>query len=462
MKEILISDVVCATNGKVDNESTNSDDYISNITTSSSEVTKGSLFIAIRNGHNYVQEAIDNGAICCLLEREVDIKAEGITYIYVSDTVQAMIEFATFYRSLFNIPAIAITGSNGKTSTKDIVASVLSNKYNVLKTEGNYNNEIGVPLTIFKLRSEHEMLVVEMGMNHAGEIERLVNIVKPEVAIITNIGVAHIEHLGSKKGILKAKMEITKSLNKNGVLILNNDDEMLATITKLKFKNKNINILTYGKDINVDYNISNVISTGMDNCSFDVINNHENNHSNYELNYAGDFMVYNALCGIVCGEYFDVPFDGVHNGLLEFSLSKNRLEKSTLKCGAVVINDSYNASPDSMKASISILDNENRKKTLILGDMFELGENSQIMHKDLGKYLRNKNFYRIIFCGEMMKYAYSSYSKINENNSYYVKTIDEIVTILKDFSLNKDDIVFLKASNGMKFKNVVEEIKEKF
>ncbi len=461
MKDILISDVVCATNGKVDSSCANTDDYISNITTNSKDVQRGSLFIAIKGGHNFVQEAIDKGAVCCLLQDEVDVKSEGVTLIYVEDSVQAMIEFATFYRSQFNIPAIAITGSNGKTSTKDLVASVLSQKYNVLKTEGNFNNEIGVPLTIFNLREHHEMLVVEMGMNHKGEISRLVDIVKPNVAIITNIGTAHMEYLGSKEGILEAKLEITEALENNGLLILNDEDEMLHKVKPSDFPNANI--VTYSKSLDSDYIIDNIVSRGLEGTTFDVTESGAGQTLGYTINYGGEFMVSNALCAIICGEHFEVSYNDIKKGVEEFQLSKNRLERHILKCGSILINDAYNASPESMRASLSILDSETeRRKILVLGDMFELGENSARLHKELGEHLSTKDFDEIIFCGEMMRGAFQRYTKECDGSAEYVSSISEITDVLKTFKLKENDIVFFKASNGMKFKNVVAEVLENF
>ncbi len=468
MKDILISDIVCMANGRVlsgngtvDENGTLSpsqDDYISNITTSSQEVEKGSLFIAIRGGHKFVQDAIDNGAICCLVEEKLELDSKGCTIIYVESTEKATIELAKFYRSLFNIPAIAITGSNGKTSTKDTVASVLSEKYNVLKTEGNFNNEIGVPITIFKIREHHEVIVIEMGMNHSGEIERLVDIVKPNMAIITNIGVAHIEYLGSKEGILNAKMEITKGLKFGGMLILNQDDEMLSTIKKEDYPN--FEIVTYGKSQDADFVIENIIADGISQSKFDVRAN--KTVESYTLNYPGEFMVYNALCGIICGDEFAMDSESIRRGVANLELSKNRLDKFTLSCGTTVINDAYNASPDSMRAAISIFDDvKDKRKILCLGDMFELGENSQRMHRELGEYLATKDIDNIVFVGDMMKNTYLAYTKLCDNNCVYVSGIDEILPKLNTLNLNEEDVLLFKASNGMKFRNVISEIKEK-
>lgn len=458
MRDILISDVVCATNGKVDGNSSNTDDYISNITTNSKECIKGSLFIAIRGGHNFVQEAVDNGAICCLVEKKVDVADENVTFIYTEDTVEAMLSLATFYRSLFNIPAVAITGSSGKTSTKDIVASVLGEQYNVLKTEGNFNNEIGVPMTIFNLRSDHEMLVIEMGMNHFGEIEKLVDVVKPDVAIITNIGVAHIEHLGSKEGILKAKLEITSGLKSKGTLIINKDDEMLGNIANEK--KSEFEIMTFSKKSVADYKVKNVNIKGVEGITFDVENNGDTN--SYQINYPGEFMVSNAVCAIICGDYFDIDQNKIIDGIKNFTLSKNRLERFYLKTGATVINDAYNASPDAMHSSITILDDINdKRKILVLGDMFELGEESAFMHKELGKFIATKKVDIVIFCGEMMKNAYSTYNSYSENQAYHLENIWEISHCLEEIDINKNDIILFKASNGMKFKEVINEIKVK-
>ncbi len=468
MKDILISDIVCMANGKVlsgngtvDENGTLSaskDDYISDITTSSQEVEKGSLFIAIRGGHKFVQDAIDRGAICCLVEEEnLELDCKGCTIIYVDSTEKAIIELAKFYRSLFNIPAVAVTGSKGKTSTKDLVASVLSEKYNVLKTEGNFNNGIGVPITIFKLREHHEMMVIEMGMSNFGEIEKLTDIVKPNVAIISNIGVDHIEYLGSKEGILKAKMEITKGLQFGGTLILNEDDEMLSTVVKSEYPN--FEIVTYGKSDNADYKIENIIADGIETSTFTV--NTEKMSESFTLNYPGEFMVYNALCGIICGEEFDVDTKSVRRGILKLELSKNRLDKFKLKCGTTVINDAYNASPDSMRAVVNILDEvKDKRKIVVLGDMFELGENSQKMHRELGEYLATKQINNIIFVGDMMKNTYSAYTKDCENSCVHVTSIDEIIPELNTLKLDNNDVLLFKASNGMKFRDVISVVRE--
>ncbi len=467
MKDILISDIVCIANGKVlsgngtvDENGTLSaskDDYISNITTSSQEVEVGSLFIAIRGGHKFVQDAIDKGAICCLVEEELELDCKGCTIIYVDSTEKAIVELAKFYRSLFNIPAIAVTGSKGKTSTKDLVASVLAEKYNVLKTEGNFNNEIGVPITIFKLREHHEMMVIEMGMNHFGEIEKLTDIVKPNVAIISNIGVDHIEYLGSKEGILKAKMEIVKGLQFGGILILNQDDEMLSTVKQSDYSN--FKIVTYGKTEDVDYKIENIVADGIETSSFNVSN--DNITENYTLKYPGEFMVYNALCGIVCGEEFDVDAESIKRGILKLELSKNRLDKFILECGATVINDAYNASPDSMRAVVNILDEvKNKRKIVVLGDMFELGETSAKMHKELGEFLATKQIDNIIFVGDLMKNTYSAYTNHCDNSCVYINGIDEIITKLNDLNLGNNDVLLFKASNGMKFRDVISVVRE--
>ncbi len=467
MKDILISDIVCMANGKVlsgngtvDENGTLSaskDDYISNITTSSQEVETGSLFIAIRGGHKFVQDAIDKGAICCLVEEKLDLDCKGCTIIYVDSTEKAIIELAKFYRALFNIPAVAVTGSKGKTSTKDLVASVLAEKYNVLKTEGNFNNEIGVPITIFKLREHHEMMVIEMGMSNFGEIEKLTDIVKPNVAIISNIGVDHIEYLGSKEGILKAKMEITKGLQFGGTLILNQDDEMLSTIKQSDYSN--FNIVTYGKSEEADYVIKNIEADGIETSTFTV--NADDTTETYTLNYPGEFMVYNALCGIICGDEFDVDAVSKRRGIINLELSKNRLDKFILECGTTVINDAYNASPDSMRAVIDILDEvKDKRKIVVIGDMFELGENGPKMHKELGEYLATKDIDNVVFVGDLMKNTYSAYSKLCDNSCVHVSSIDEIVPKLEAINLGENDVLLFKASNGMKFRDVISEIRE--
>lgn len=423
----------------------------------------GEIYIGIKgenfDGNNFWKEALTQGADAVIVQ-DINFKEEELkefknkTIIKVENTLEALYKIAKFKRELYNIPVIAITGSVGKTSTKDIVANVVSKKYKTLKTEGNNNNNIGMPLTILKLKDQ-EAMVLEMGMNHFGEISLLTNIAKPNICIITNIGTSHIGNLGSRENILKAKLEILEGA-KNPTVIINNDNDLLH---KWYEENKEkYNIKTYGiknqsdimaKDIKLNENSS----------EFKVINSTENKEINTTVPIGGEHFVLNSLCAFAVGKALEIDEKDITNGIESFELTKKRMDIIKLKNGVEIINDAYNASLESMKASLKYVGNiKEKRKIAILGDMFELGEFSKELHKNVGSEVFKNNIDILICSGENSKEIVKQANEegLSTENTYYVENKEEILKKLKDICKN-GDVVLFKASNGMQFYKIADE-----
>lgn len=434
-------------------------------------INKDDIYIGLKgekyDGSIFWKEAFDKGASVSIINK-IDILEEDLkkynekqkTIIKVEDTKKALEDIARYKRSLYDIPVIAVTGSVGKTSTKDIIASVLSQKYNTLKTQGNMNNDIGVPLTILNLKN-HEAAVIEMGMNHLGEISELTKIAKPTVSVITNVGTAHIGNLESRDNILKAKLEILDGMEEKKIVI-NNDNDLLHNWYENDTQKYNIkieNIYTYGIDNNSKMMASDIILKENDSeftCKF--FNEKEEN--NIKVLVGGKHFVYNALCAAEVGKILGLSDAQIKKGIEKFELTKRRMDIIRLKNGAKVINDSYNASYESMKASLAYLKNVNAKRKIaVLGDMFELGEYSEELHKKVGEEVVKNNIDILICSGKNSKNIINMALKLgmNENNIFYLKNKQEIVEKLNNI-LEFDDVVLIKASNGMKYYEIINEI----
>ena len=408
-------------------------------------IQKGDMYVAIKgekfDGNDFYKDAINKGAVACLMSKEPDEKIGSI--VLVENTVKAIQQIAAYKRSQVDIPVVAVTGSVGKTSTKDIVAAVMSQKYKVLKTQGNLNNDIGLPFTLLRLHDENA-IVVEMGMNHFGEISLLTSIAKPTLAIITNIGTAHIGNLGSRENILKAKLEILEGLQGNSVII-NNDNDLLSNWAE---KNKEkYNIITYG------INNKNSKYVAEDIHSYEDRSEYRIDGKEVVVPVGGEHFVLNSLCAIAVGRYFDIPMAKITEGISGFELTKGRMEIEKAKCGASIINDTYNANYDSMKAAIEYLEKiEGKRKIAVLGDMKELGEYSESLHRKVGEEVKNIDI--LITIGELAKCIEETadvremlHFDNNESALEYLKKI-----------MKKDDIILLKASNSMKFGDIAKEL----
>lgn len=453
MEEIKVMDILQITKGELivgDLEET-----CENYAKDSREVQKGDIYIGIKgekvNGGEYYEEAFKNGAKGCIIQ-DIEInenqkqKYKDKIIIKVKDTIKALQQIATFKRNKYNIPVIAITGSVGKTSTKDIIANVVNQKYNTLKTMGNYNNHIGVPLTVLNLKS-HEALVIEMGMNHIQEISVLTKIAKPTIAVITNIGTAHIGNLGSRENILKAKLEIIEGLKDGGKIIINNDNDMLH---KWYQENKEkYNIITYGIENQSTYMAENIKLD--ENGSKYKINGKE-----IEVPVGGNHFVLNSLCAIAVGEELNIEAEKIKKGIKSFKLTKKRMDIFT-ENKITIINDSYNANYDSVKAAIEYLSKRpEKRKIAVLGDMLELGEFSKKLHEKVGEEIVKNKIDILITVGVEAKNI-AQIAKEGSIHTIKCNTNDEAIKEIKKIK-KQDDCILIKASNSMHFDEIVNAI----
>ena len=408
---------------------------IKNVVMDSRKVTEGSLFFAINNGNSYVKDVLDKGASLVIADN-TDIKDKRV--IKVSDTVASMQDLATKYRKKLDVQVVGITGSNGKTTTKDIVYSLLSVKAKTLKTEGNYNNHIGLPYTLLNVTDEERFVVLEMGMSSLGEIRRLGEISSPDYAIITNIGDSHIEFLKTRDNVFKAKTELLEFVNKENTFVCG-DDEYLGKldVNKIGFNENN----TYKIE---SYEFSNKGSKF-------ILDGKE-----YEMSLLGKHNISNTAIAIELAKKIGLTDEEIENGLKEIKISNMRFQE--IKIGEdIYINDAYNASPTSMKAAIDTLNEiyNDKYKIAILGDMLELGENEVDYHIDVLNYLLDKKIKLIYLYGERMKKAYDIFmkNKSEEYRFWYYPTKEGIVESLKNIKMDK--VILLKASRGIKLEEII-------
>ena len=438
---IFLNDIISLINGNIlcgENTPLNS------FSINSKEINEDDIFVGIKgetiDGSKFYLDALKNGAKGAIINKGFYTESIDDKFVVeVEDTTLALQQIASYKRSKINIPVVAITGSVGKTSTKDMISSVLETKYKVCKTKGNLNNHLGVPLTILSLKDE-DILVVEMGMNHLGEISVLSNIAKPTIGVITNVGTAHIGNLGSRENILKAKLEILDGMN-NGKLVINNDNDMLHNW----YLNNKDNVITIGINNDSDYKAENI--------SYKESTTFTYNDKEIVVNVGGEAFVYNALMGIAVGTLLNIDIDDIKRGISSLKLTNNRLEVIE-KDGYRIINDCYNANFDSMKEGIQNLSKYEGRKIAVLGDMLELGDYSEELHRNVGKVVNANNIDILITVGEEAKYIdeESNIEKYHfDNNEDAIKYIKSII--------NKGDNILIKASNGMKFIEIVNSLK---
>ena len=408
---------------------------IKNVVMDSRKVIKGSLFFAINNGNSYVKDVLDKGASLVIADN-TDIKDERV--IKVTDTIATMQDLATKYRKKLDIQVVGITGSNGKTTTKDIVYSLLSTKAKTLKTEGNYNNHIGLPYTLLNVTDEEKFVVLEMGMSSLGEIKRLGEISGPNYAIITNIGDSHIEFLKTRDNVFKAKTELLEFVDKENTFVCG-DDEYLGKldVNKVGFNENN----TYKIE---SYEFSNKDSKF-------ILDGKE-----YEMPLLGKHNIFNTAIAIELAKKIGLTDEEIQKSLKEVKISNMRFQE--IKMGNdIYINDAYNASPMSMKAAIDTLNEiyNDKYKIAILGDMLELGENEIDYHIDVLNYLLDKKIKLVYLYGERMKKAYDIFMK-NRSEEYrfwYYPTKEGIMESLKNIKMEK--VILLKASRGIKLEEII-------
>lgn len=429
-------------------------------------IKPGDTYIGIKgenfDGNTLWKQAFENGAETVIIEG-IDFENEKLeqykdkNIIKVDDTIQAISDIATYKRELYgkNFPVVGVTGSVGKTSTKDIIASVVSQEYKTLKTQGNNNNNIGLPFTMFKLKDE-EAAVIEMGMNHFGEISYLTEIAKPTISVITNIGTSHIGNLGSRENILKAKLEILDGMDKK-VLVINNDNDLLHKYYTENKENENIEIHTYGIENESEVMAEDIILNENDS---EFVCNLKGEKFKVKVPVGGIHFVYNALCAATVGKNLGLNIKQIKQGIETFELTKKRMDITELENGVTIINDSYNASFESMQASLKYLHGlKNNRKIAVLGDMFELGEYSKELHEKVGIEVVKNNIDILICSGKNAKYIAEAAKEngMNEKQIYYFEEKEQIQEFIKQNWKNGDAILF-KASNGMKFFEIVENI----
>lgn len=409
------------------------------------------------DGTLYCGDAIKNGAKVCFVENNIfsdeDLNkfAKSATIVLVPNVEDALVEIAKAKRSLYDIPVVAITGSVGKTSTKDVIAEVMAQKFNVQKTQGNKNNRLGVPLTIMSLR-DHDALVIEMGMNHLGEIHELTNIAKPTLSVISNIGTSHIGNLGSRENILKAKLEILDGMT-NKKVIINNDNDMLH---KWNLEDENAEKITFGVHGKSKYMASKIKMTEKSN-EFCV----ELNSNEYEFTTQkpGEVFILNALSAIAVGMEYGVPIDKMQKAIANAEITKNRLDIEKVN-DILLIKDYYNASFESIKPSLEYLANLDRgRKIAVLGDIKEVGSFSKEIHEKVGKEVAKNKIDMLVTVGEEAKNIAKMAVEegMNAKNVYSCDLNEQAIKILNNM-LVQGDTVLLKASNSMKFGEIYDGI----
>lgn len=456
-----IKEIIKATKGEL--IIGNLEDECKNFSKDTRIIKQGDTYIGIKgenfDGNTLWKQAFEKGASTIIVQSinflDADLeKLKNKNIIKVDNTIKAISDIARYKRELYGIdfPTIGVTGSVGKTSTKDIIANVVSQKYETLKTEGNNNNNIGLPFTLFRL-AEHQAAVIEMGMNHLGEISELTKVAKPTISVITNIGTSHIGNLGSRENILKAKLEILDGMEKK-ILVVNNDNDLLH---KMNLENKNIEIHTYGIENQSEVMAENII---LNENNSEFICNLNGNKFKVKVPVGGIHFVYNSLCAATVGNLLGLSVEQIKKGIETFELTKKRMDITELKNGVTIINDSYNASFESMQASLKYLSRlKSDRKIAVLGDMFELGEYSKQLHEKVGEEVVKNNIDVLICTGDSAKsiVEIAKRNGMSKNNIYYFENKNEIEKFIKQI-WKKGDVILFKASNGMKFFEIVEKL----
>ncbi len=435
------------------------DIFVSGVETDSRKIKKGDLFVALRgesfDGHDFIVTAYEAGAALSISDKVLD----GLVrpYIHVKDTLKALQDISRYYKGKFKIPFVAVTGSSGKTTTKDMVAAVLSRQFQVLKTEGNLNNAIGLPLTLLNLDDTHQIGVVEMGMNSLGEIACLADIVRPEVGVITNVGTAHIEKLQSRENILKAKMELFTYFSAENTAVINGDNDMLKRIGEQSYS-----IIRFGLEDGNQIKAMDIEERGQEGITFCV--ELDGIPEYFEVSIPGIHNVYNALSAISIGRYFGMKACDIREGLQCFKPSKMRMDMVRLRSGTLIVNDVYNANPDSMEAAVSALRSlKNSGRTVcILGNMLELGDTAEKAHFNVGGFVAASGADVLITVGDMAVHMAEGAAAAGMDKAAifsFDHNLDTMAQLLD--ILIPGDVVLVKGSRGMKMEAIVDFLRER-
>jgi len=452
MKAMSLREIAAACGGHFYGDESKLNLHVTGVAIDSRKIEDGYLFVPMKgarvDGHSFIPQVMEKGALCTLSEQPL---AKPYTYILVDSCKQALKSLAEHYRKSLDIKVVGITGSVGKTSTKEMIASVLSQKYNVLKTAGNFNNEIGLPLTIFNIREEHQVAVLEMGISDFEEMHRLAKMAKPDICVITNIGLCHLENLIDRDGILKAKTEMFDYAQPNAKFILNGDDDKLITVKnwdgyKPFYFGLSTDFAAFADDIQSLSLKGTACTLHLGNEAIQTI-----------IPIPGHHMVYNALAGALVGQELGLNAAEIKAGiesLTPVSGRNNMIATDSL----LIIDDCYNANPISTKASLDVLATADSRKVAILGDMFELGEKEKELHYEVGKHAAEKGIDLVICIGELSKETAKGASCSN-TTVYHFDTKADFLEKANTL-LQKGDAVLVKASHGMDFPEIIEKLQE--
>lgn len=450
MKNLTVENIIAAVRGEYHGDLSLLSAEISCVTTDSRKITEGCLFAAIKgekvDGNDYIVSALDSGALCVIGER----MPEGCSgpVIIVRNTVYALGELAAFYRAQFDIPVIGITGSVGKTTAKEMISAVLSQKYKVHKTAANLNNDLGVPLSIFGIGEDTEVAVIEMGISHFGEMTRLAEIVRPDMALYTTIGSAHLEFLGDYDGVLKAKTELLPFLPDDGVVFVNGDDEYLNKITCKQIISK------YGMSTNCHVTAENIRILGTDGMELTIVNGKR--RIDARINSFGIHMVTAALGAAAVGMALGLSDSQIADGIASYAPvgSRSRIIKSG---GFTIIDDCYNANPTSTSAALRSLCLLSGRRVAILGDMGELGECAEKLHYDTGVFAAKQGVDLVLACGELSAQTVKGASEAGASALWF-ESKEALISALPSL-IKGGDAVLVKASHSRRFEDVVEALK---
>ena len=424
---------------------------VTGVTTDSRAVQPGQLFIPLVgerfDGHAYISKALEGGAAGCLTAREPETLLPGKLYIQVADTRLALKALASWYRNKFDLPVVQVTGSAGKTTTKEMIASVLSQRYNTLRTEGNFNNDIGAPLTLLRLMPEHQAAVIETGMNHFGEIRYLGEMVRPDIAVITNVGDAHIENLGNtRQGILRAKCEIFENLTPEGIAVLNGDDALLNTVTLPQ------TILRCGAGDGCDVHITDIDDRGLEGVACTVTI--EGEHYRLTTSAPGRYMIYPMAMAAAIGRRLGLTGEEIAAGVAAYTTVGSRMHLIRLPGERLVIDDCYNANPQSMAEGLRMLAaSPARNRVAVLGDMGELGQLTAQAHRDMGALTRRLGL-TAVAVGEKMHALTET-----DPQAQWFATVEEAMPAIRQL-FTPGTAVLVKASHAMHFERIVKELEK--
>ena len=453
MKNLTVRKIQEITGGKIYNAKYDTGVEITAVVSDSRKVTEGCLFLCIPgehvDGHDFAKQAVADGAFTVLAEHRItNLKAP---YVVVDSILEATQALAAYYRKSLNIKVVGVTGSVGKTSTKEFIAAVLRQQYRTKKTKANFNNEWGVPFTIFDITESDEAAVIEMGIDNFGAMNRLGAMVKPDIVVMTNIGQSHLENLKTRDGILRAKSEIFNHMSPDGHIVLNGDDDKLTTLTDVR----GIRPEFYGLGKRCSVSAERIVTHGFEGTEFNVVIRDRGGKMSFHVKMPilGKHMVYNALAAVQVGIDMKIPLLKIKAGLesvREISGRNNIIKTDKY----TIIDDVYNASPASMQSSINVLQNAQGRKVAILGDMFELGEDSDKYHFRVGQYVGRTNTDLIICIGANSEKMFMGAKLSSEAQVEYYRTLDEAMDMIPIY-LKPGDTILVKASHGMNFQQII-------